>query len=33
MRAVDAALKNISLKKYAEDHEELREALKKWGAR
>jgi len=32
-QAVDATLKNISLKKYAEDHEELRVALKKWGMR
>ncbi|MFC1710725.1 type III ribulose-bisphosphate carboxylase [Nanoarchaeota archaeon] len=32
-QAVDAALENIPLKKYAEDHEELRLALKKWGAR
>ena len=32
-QAVDATLKNISLKEYAENHEELREALKKWGMR
>jgi len=30
-QAVDASLKNISLAKYAKDHEELAEALKKWG--
>ena len=28
--AVDASLKNISLKEYAKSHNELREALKKW---
>lgn len=31
--AVDAALKNISLKDYAKDHKELRAALDKWGFR
>ncbi len=30
-QAVDATLKKISLKQYAKTHEELREALKKWG--
>ncbi|VVB61245.1 Ribulose bisphosphate carboxylase [uncultured archaeon] len=29
-QAVDAVLKEISLKEYAETHAELREALKKW---
>jgi len=29
-QAVDAALNNVSLKKYAGDHEELRQALEKW---
>jgi len=32
-QSIDAALKNIPLKKYAEDHEELKQALQKWGAR
>ena len=32
-QAVDATLKNISLTKYAEDHEELEQALEKWGMR
>ena len=30
-QAVDASLKGISLKEYAKTHEELKEALKKWG--
>ncbi len=30
-QAVDATLNNITLKKYSKDHEELREAIKKWG--
>jgi ribulose 1,5-bisphosphate carboxylase large subunit-like protein len=30
-QAVDAVMKKISLKNYAKKHEELREALKKWG--
>ena len=30
-QAVDATLKKISLKKYAETHEELKKALGKWG--
>ncbi|RLG12276.1 type III ribulose-bisphosphate carboxylase [Candidatus Pacearchaeota archaeon] len=30
-QAVDATLKNFSLKQYSKTHEELREALKKWG--
>jgi len=30
-QAVDAAYAGISLRKYAEDHRELREALSKWG--
>jgi len=30
-QAVDASVKNISLKEYAKDHEELRKALEKWG--
>jgi ribulose-bisphosphate carboxylase large chain len=30
-QAVDATLKKISLKKYAETHEELKKALEKWG--
>jgi len=30
-QAVDATLKNISLKEYAKTHEELRKALNKWG--
>jgi len=29
-QAVDASLKGISLKSYAKNHQELREALKKW---
>jgi ribulose-bisphosphate carboxylase large chain len=30
-QAVDATVKKIPLKKYAETHEELKKALKKWG--
>lgn len=30
-QAIDAAIKNISLEKYAEEHSELKEALEKWG--
>ena len=30
-QAVDATLKGVSLKKYAKNHEELREAIEKWG--
>jgi ribulose-bisphosphate carboxylase large chain len=30
-QAVDAAMKGISLRKYAEDHTELRQAIRQWG--
>ena len=30
-QAVDSALKNVSLKEYAKTHEELKEAIDKWG--
>lgn len=30
-QAVEAAVKGVSLKKYAEDHTELRQAIKQWG--
>lgn len=30
-QAIDAAMKGIDLRKYAEDHEELREAIRVWG--
>jgi len=30
-QAIDASLKRISLKKYAQNHEELRKALNRWG--
>ena len=30
-QAVDATLKNVSLKEYAKTHKELREAIEKWG--
>jgi ribulose-bisphosphate carboxylase large chain len=31
-QAVDAALNNISLNEYAQNHEELKLAIEKWGA-
>jgi ribulose-bisphosphate carboxylase large chain len=30
-QAINATLEGVSLKKYAENHPELREALKMWG--